>query len=339
MTRSMGCRLTGFVCLTLLALAQNASAIQLNGFAAMGASETQGTNFNGSWVPYLAVDRGLNFGPGQKYNRAIGGNTSQDLLNNGQHTQVASLVAGGYVDLAFLSIGGLDVPPVAIDMILNPDYNVQGWANGVVSRILTAVDTVKNAGAKGMVVMSLPDMSLIPGAASYRPFAAPVVSAIDLVNEMLKQEVLDRGFVFVDAAQAMRDMFSSPLVVGGVTINTQTGSSNPTHFFVDNIHPGYVGNGIFANLFLTALNLGYGMNIAEFTDQQILTRAGLSGSYTGETSNLDYASYIYVVPEPESLILLVFGVLTDSIIMASTDYQRVAGATWLATRRARRAAA
>ena len=46
------------------------------GIAAMGASETQGTAFDGSWVPWLANDRGLNFGPGQSYNVAIGGSSS-----------------------------------------------------------------------------------------------------------------------------------------------------------------------------------------------------------------------------------------------------------------------
>lgn len=310
MSRFQGGWLTSLLVLCLFISApQTATAVTLNGIAAMGASETQGTGHVGSWVPYLAVDRGLNFGPGQIYNRALGGNTSQDLLNNGQHTQVAGLVSSGNVDLAFLSIGGLDVPPVAASIILG-QLDVQTWANGVVSRILTAVDTVKGAGAKGMVVMSLPDMTLVPGAASYRPFAAPVVSTIDLVNDMLKAEVLDRGYVFVDMSQAMRDLNATPLVVGGVPINMTTGSTNPRHFFTDNIHPGYVGNGIFANLFLTALNVGYGMDLDEFTDQELLARAGLSSSYTGETSNLNYENYVYVVPEPSSLVLLAAGLLT-----------------------------
>ncbi len=132
----------------------------------MGASETQGTAFNGSWVPYLALDRGLNFGPGQTYNWALGGNDSADLLANGQHTQVANLVTAGNVDLAFLSVGGLDVPPVALQIILGT-LNVNTWATRVVGRITTAIDAVMNAGADGMVVMSLPDMALVPAAQNY----------------------------------------------------------------------------------------------------------------------------------------------------------------------------
>ncbi len=100
----------------------------------MGASETQGTGFSGSWVPYLALDRELNFGPGQTYNRTLGGNDSADLLANGQHTQVAGLVSSGSGDLAFLSVGGFDVPPVALQIILGsldvahgPVPPHQGW--------------------------------------------------------------------------------------------------------------------------------------------------------------------------------------------------------------------
>ena len=63
---------------------------------------------------------------------------------------------------------------------------------------------------------------------------------------------------------------------------------------------------IFANLFMTALNVGYDHNLALLTDQTLLTKAGLGGSYTGETSTLNYADYIYYtpVPEPGSFVLL-----------------------------------
>lgn len=313
MSRSMGLSLATVLAITLhLGLTLRAEAITLNGFAAMGASETQGTTYSGSWVPYLAVDRGLNFGPGQAYNRAVGGSTSASLLSGGQHTHVANLVQGGQADLAFLSIGGLDVPPVALQIVTG-SLNVPAWAHGVVNNITTAIDTVLAQNPAGMVVMSLPDMTLVPGAQSYTggnpALAQPVIDAVDLVNSLLKQEVLDRGLVFVDVATAMRDFNAAPLVVGGVTINTTTGSSNPTHFFQDSIHPAVIGNGMFANLFLTALNVGYGTHLAEFSDLTLLTKAGLASSYTGETSSIDFASYIYAVPEPGSITLLVVGLV------------------------------
>lgn len=298
--------LVGLVCALSVATAQ---AVPINGLAAMGASETQGTLHSGSWVPYLAVDRGLNFGPSQSYNKAIGGSKSQDLLDAGQHTKVAALVAEGKVDVAYLFVGGLDVPPVALQLILGT-IDVPTWANGIVSRIMTAVDTVLAENPQGMIVSGLPDMSLVPGAASYADFAQPVVDAIDYTNALLKAEVLSRNLVYIDTASAMRDLRAAPFVVGGVTINMTTGNPNPTHFFSDNIHPGTVGNGFFANMMLTALNIGYDTEIDQFSDQEILARAGLSGSYTGETSNVDYSKYIYVnvVPEPATLAQAVISV-------------------------------
>lgn len=286
--------------LWLLFLPAAATASAIDAFAAMGASETAGNNFSGSWVPWLAVDRGLDFGAGQTNNKAIGGSTTTTLLSKNQHTDVANLVTDGKADLAFVFIGGLDVPPVATQMLLGT-LNVPVWADGVVSRILTAVDTVTDAGAQGMVVAGLPDMRLVPQALTLFPDpndAVAVANAIDLVNSKLKAEILDRNLVYLDVAGAMRDNYANGLVVGGVPINLTVGSPQPNHFFSDGIHPYFVGNGIFANLMIAALNKGYGFDITPFTDAQILAKAGLSGSYVGETSDIDYAAYVHVVPEP-----------------------------------------
>lgn len=284
-------RFAALACVLLVPWVARGAALE--GFAAMGASETQGTAHKGSWVPYLAIDRGLNFGPNQSYNKAVGGSTSSSLLTGGQHTAVASLVEAGNVDLAFLFIGGLDVPPVA-SKIMAGTLNVPVWADGVVSNILTAVDTVMAENPAGMVVAGLPDMRLVPGSLEVMTpeQAQPIADAIDLVNGQLKSEVLNRDLVYLDVATAMRDMYASPPVVGGVLINMTVGSSDPTHFFQDDIHPAVVGNGIFANLMMTALNEGHETGLALITDQEILARAGLSGSYTGETSALDYGKYV-----------------------------------------------
>jgi lysophospholipase L1-like esterase len=303
-----------------------AAAVTLTGFAAMGASETQGNTYSGSWVPYLAVDRGLNFGPSQSYNRAVGGATTSSLLSGGQHTQVRNIVQADNADVAFLFIGGNDFGPVALDLATGAlDKNT--WAAGMVSRMMTATDTVLSANPEGMIIAGLPDMTLVPAAQSYLPYATPVMlanilDAINLVNTELKAEVLSRGQVFLDTAQAMRDMNAAPLVVGGVTIQTVGSSSNPTYFFQDGLHPAVVGNGIFANLMISAINKGFDQSIALISDQMMLQKAGLSGSYTGQTSDLDYASYVYVVPEPTSLALLGTAAFALACALASNRIRR-----------------
>jgi lysophospholipase L1-like esterase len=301
----------------LIALSSiDAAAAPITGFAAMGASESQGTTYSGSWVPWLAVDRKLNFGPSQSYNKAVGGATTTTLLSGGQHTKVASLVQSGDVDLAYLFIGGNDVGPVVLDMLLET-LDVPTWADGLVGRMMTAADTVLAKNPTGMIIAGIPDMSLVPAGQPYKAIGAPVVAALDYTNSLIKAEVLARNQVYLDTAGLLRDLNASPFVVGGVTINMTTGSSKATHFFVDDSHPGTVGNGIFANLMITALNEGYGTSVALFDDQTILAKAGLSASYTGPTTHVDYAKYVYFnpVPEPASLTLTAIGLVALSIVV------------------------
>jgi len=301
--------------LALTALSRTAAAVTLDGFATMGASETQGNAYNGSWVPYLALDRGLNFGgPSMSYNRAVGGATTTSLLSQGQHNQVHDLVRDNGVDVAFLFIGGNDFGsgspiPVAAQLALGLiDKNT--WAAGMVDRMMIATDKVLEAHPQGMIVAGLPDMTLMPAAGQYLPSATPemiqnVVDAIDLTNSLLKQAVFTRGLVFLDTAQALRDLNAAPPVVGGVQIQMSGSSSDPRWFFQDGLHPAVAGNGIFANLMITAINKGFDQNIALLSDQTILSKnTTLNALYTGQTSNLDYGQYVHVVPEPSSLILV-----------------------------------
>jgi len=284
----------------LTAPAPQARAVAIDGFASMGASETQGTAYTGSWVPYETNFPLWNFGgAGAPYNVAIGGATSVTLLQQGQHTEVAALVAAGNVDVATLSIGGNDFTPKASQIAAGTltGAALNSFCTGVVTNIETAMDTVLAEHPLGMIVASLPEMTLSPGGrATFNTPAKEVngEAAIDLFNSILKPEVLSRGLTYLDFSTATRDLNAAPLVVGGVTIDMVNPSSDPTHFFQDALHPAAVGNGLIANLFMTAVNLTFGTNYALLTDQQILTAAGLGSQYTGQTSQLDYAKYVTI---------------------------------------------
>jgi hypothetical protein len=71
---------------------------------------------------------------------------------------------------------------------------------------------------------------------------------------------------------------------------------------------------------ITAINEGFDQNIALISDQLMLQKAGLGASYTEQTSNLDYASYVHfnAVPEPSSLVLLAMA----AIMLSSLAFRR-----------------
>jgi len=300
-----------FFCIPLLCSLLNPRTSQAEtviGMAAMGASETQGQDYMGSWVPYLVNLRGINFGgTNNPYNVAIGGATSATLLSpQQQHIKVQNFVQQGKVNFASLSIGGNDYGGNALNLLLG-NVNPVTLANTVITNINTAVDTVLSAHPDGMMVWSVPDMSRTATGQQYvvTPEIQAAADAImDLVNIPLEQQVLSRGLIYIDMAQAMADMESVPLVVGGVLIDTKIASTDPTHLWQNGIHPGAVGNGLFANMAIAALNKGFGTNYAPLSDLEILTAAGLASRYTGETTSLDYARYVVIpVPEASSIVL------------------------------------
>jgi hypothetical protein len=305
--------MTGFgLAILLLAACTAGSAATIDGFASMGASESAGTTYTGSWIPYLANQRGFDFGgAGEPYNVAVGGARTDTLLTQGQHTAVRNLVQAGDVELAFLFIGANDYfnvgASIADGSLAGPALTA--WAQGVANNIATAMDTVLSANPTGMVVAGLPDILRTPAGRATFDTPAEIARgniAVDLVNSLLKPTVLSRGQVYVDLATASRDADSAPLVVGGVTIDTVNAGAAPTFFFQDGRHPAAVGNGLVANMFLSAVNIGYGTSYTPLSDLEILTTAGMAGQYTGETSQLPYARYVFLpVPEPASVSLAI----------------------------------
>lgn len=272
-----------------------------DGFAAMGASETQGTTYSGSWVPYLARDRSLNFGGvNEPYNVAVGGATSATLLSQGQHTAIRNLVQAGNADAAYLSIGGNDFNAVALQIASGTlsGAGLTSFINGMVNNMATAVDTVLSAQPTGVVVVGLPELMLTPGGRLIFDTPAEIArgrAATDQTNAAIQAMATARFLPVVDLARAQRDIEALPTFrVGGVTIDRVIASSNPHNLFQDAIHPGAVGNGLIANLFAAGMNTAYGTTTAELSDLEVLTRAGLAAEYTGDTFGgvTDFNAYV-----------------------------------------------
>jgi hypothetical protein len=187
-----------------------------------------------------------------------------------------------------------------------------------------------------MIVTGMNDIPLTPGGRV--GFDTPVKfargeNAVNLVDSLLKPAVLGRGLVFLDVANSLGYLNEGPLYVGGVLIDVVNPSSDPTNFFQDGRHPASVGNGLVANLFLAALNIGYGTNYPLLTDLEILTTAGLQNQYTGETSNLPYAQFVFApVPEPSTLGLALAAGLACVAPMLRRGCWRRPAYSWLVQR-------
>lgn len=280
-----------------------------DGFAAMGASETQGTTYTGSWVPYAARDRALNFGgANEPYNVAVGGATSVSLLSQGQHTAVRNLVQAGSVDASFFMIGANDFNAVALQIASGAlsGAGLTTFVNGIVNNMATALDTVLSAQPTGVVVVGLPELMLTPGGRAIFDTPTEIARgriAIDQTNAAIQNMATARFLPVVDIARAQRDIEALPsFLVGGVTIDRVNASSNPHNLFQDAIHPGAVGNGLLANLFTAGMNFAYGTTTAKLTDLEVLTRAGLAAEYTGDTfsTSTDFNQYV-VYPEASNV--------------------------------------
>jgi hypothetical protein len=277
-------------------------------FGAVGDSLTAGNTLTVSWVPDMVVNRSANFGGASApYNVAIGGTTTSTIFSTGEVSSMQSLVGSGQVQLPYLFIGGNDLRGVATQIA---NGTLTGAAltttiNGWISNITTATDNIRTSFPAGVdkdfVLVSFPDTTANPEGQSIYNTPAKLAlghAAINQANAALFAAADARGIPVVDLIGLQNAVAGGPLVVGGVTINTTTANADPHYFYRDIVHPGAIGHSIIANLMMAASNVGYGTSFAMLSDAEMLTDAGLAGSYTGETLSplVDYTQFIHFHP-------------------------------------------
>lgn len=267
------------------------------------------------WPVLLQTYRGFNFGgDNMPYVHAVGGATSSDVLLLREPQKVVSPVQAGKVTSATFLVGGddyADAGPKFINGTLT-GAALTSFENQIVSNIKTATNIVLNSGIEAFILGSVPYTLGEPQAApliiQYPAAAAASDASIQRVNAQLLTFAESVHIPYVDF-YTFGKLFNGldHVTVGGVDI-TFTVGSDPHNFFVDNVHPGYIGDAMIANLWMEAFNIAYGTNLTLFSDQEMLQMAGMTG-YTGETFSptMDYASLIHfsAVPEPSPPVLLV----------------------------------
>lgn len=312
------------ICVTLCALCVFAVTVVsphsaargnvLHGLGAIGA----GASADGPthYAAILQTHRGLNFGgPGVPYAYgSIGSDSASVLLPGNQVDQLVAEAQAGNITLANIFNGNNDYIDVANEII---DGTLAGAALAahqaqVQANLEAAVGAIQGAGAS-VVLGGLSNFVHAPAAAAVK--ADPVARA-RLENAMLDGKnlladfALSQGIPFVDFFELMSAVYDAGSVqVGGVDlILTGFDNSDQHYFWQSSFQANTIVNGVIANLFLQAINEGYGTNVPLLSDEEILTIAGLEGEYVGETFALahPYSNFVSI-PEPVSVIPAAIG--------------------------------
>ncbi|MFQ5417680.1 MAG: hypothetical protein ACE5FL_11595 [Myxococcota bacterium] len=220
-----------------------------------------------------------------------------------------------------------------------------GGSRGEPRRTGYALDTVLPTGVK-MVLVNVPDYGNTPTVRTFFPDpvarqdVADVIAqlnvGVDAIGQARQIPVLD----LFGSGVAIFGPHASPkttLLLGNVTIDLDqsdtAGGGNPTAGFVDDgIHPNTTIQGIFANVVLTALSIGYGSILPVFSEAEILAHRGLAyggadtltaalGNYSDYVAN--YAPSPAVVPALSPLGIAVTGLLLAGAALFALPMRRV----------------
>ena len=296
----------------LLISVLSARADLLHGIGAVGSSTTDEYQFSSlhptarSWVEILATTHGWNFGSfttisrgeprnqGYEYNWARVGATTGGLLTQGQHTGLAAQVASGNVTLASLWIGTNDfrnvlnapVPPASFSSTIVPN---------AVANFTTALNTVLATDPNvRMVVATTYDEAVLPYVRKRLEagqLSQALVDQVSLGIEDYNAQIT--AIANADQRVAVTDLFGlfeeimapDQFSFGGLPMDRINSDAQPDHFYVDDLHPGTIGQGLIANAFIDSINTRFGADVPRLSNREILGVAG-------------------VVPEPSSLVLL-----------------------------------
>ena len=268
-----------------------------------------------NWVEQLDEDSNVDFGAfstidplgpqnaGFANNWAVSGATSSDMIAGGQHTGAAAQAASGAVDLVTMFIGGNDFrrvfqilategPGPALDAL-------QQSIPTLLTNIAIASGTILSPPVLSanpdvhLILTTIPNPSYLPevraaliATPQIRPFVDVVDQAVEFVNGQVRNQAAANGaLVAVVEFDGMIDRIfaSSELRVGNavidlVSINNPTNS--PSVFaLADRIHPGTIGQGLLANLYVEMANRAFDADLQRLSTRDLLQNAGLAPGF------------------------------------------------------------
>jgi phospholipase/lecithinase/hemolysin len=249
-----------------------------------------------NWVEILAQTRGLNFGwysaasrgeprnQGFEYNWARSDATTEDLIASGQHTGVAAQVARGEVGLVFVFIGGNDF--INALRSADPAAALRATLPRALANYRVAVRTVLGASPDAKLVLAtLPDIRDLPEfAGPIREGRIPPALADDYTAAIREYNAQIRSLsasepraalIDLDLTARVANLLSRDYVtVGGRRVDRRRPANDPAHFFLADVrHPGTLGQGLMAGMFVEVVNARFGAGIEPITGQELLAVA------------------------------------------------------------------
>ena len=254
-----------------------------------------------NWVEQLAVTRGLNFGKwgtwgeprrtGYEYNWARTGATIHSMIIGGQHTGLAKQVAEGKVSIVVIWIGTNDFH------LHNGSYeeiysgklrgtDLQQKIDQAVQDLVTAMNTILQAGPVKMGVVTIPDQGIVPEAKILYPNSEKrqrVTNAIQTINARVKESADAHDVIMLDSTAFGSVILSHVDLLGnfeiaGEKISVLIRGNEPHRLRLNDSvgHAGTVVSGMIANsLFVEPFDAAFGLNIEPLTDSEILSNAGI----------------------------------------------------------------
>jgi lysophospholipase L1-like esterase len=246
--------------------------------------EILGAEHGWNFGSFSAVSRGEPRNQGYEYDWGRVGATTGGLLTQGQHTGLAAQVASGDVTLAFLWIGTNDfrnvlnaaTPPASLPPTLVPD---------AVSNFKTASNTVLAANPNVRVVVGTTyDEAVLPYVRKRLAGGQLSQSLIDQVSAGIQDyNTQITAIAKADQRVAVTDLFGllndvmapDRFSVGGLSMDRITSGAQPDHLYVDDFHPGTIGQGLIANAFIDSIDTQFGADALRLSDAEILRVAGV----------------------------------------------------------------
>jgi len=252
---------------------------------------------------------------GYEHNWARAGAVTADLQRGGQVAGLTATTTAKGITHVVAAIGANDFFPYPMgswssyeafynswsslddpftQQMISDNMAVADWAAQM------AIDNNPNDGR--FVLANIPDYGMAPFTWGYAGYdngeqRELVTTVIKEVNRQIAELADTHHVPLVDLFSFSKAVFGEntdpramdptvALQLGGVDIfvhqiDTPTNTNPQAGFVDDGIHPHTTVQGVMANLFVEAFNLGYGESTPLFTEEQILTHAGLDHLYGG----------------------------------------------------------